>query len=164
MKKLPTVLLGFLSVLVLLFLVSTASTAMLLKLSPAADLGEGVVLHSQTTQQNDLTIVDETLCYPDSATADTCTADRVKTLYHGDTLIGQIVFRVTFTYDGTQVSVKEKALLQADTFSGWRIRQTELTADGGSVTLTGRLSKWLVMNVGFSMGLTCDATGTISCS
>lgn len=161
MKKL-LISLGML--FVLLFGITAASTAMLWNMSPAADLGEGVVLYTRQTTQEGLTVVDEAIYYPEEAPANTVTADRVKQLYHGDTLVGQMVFRVTFAYDGTRVTVQSQELLRAEGFDHWHIRKTKLGSQDGTVTATGRLSKWLVLNIDFAMTLTCDPAGNISCT
>ena len=90
------------------------------------------------------------------------TATRRQTYKKGDTVIGIIAFRATFRYDGSSVSVISKSVTQTDTYDGYSYSQTSFTSSGGTVTLEGKLSKLLVINLSFSMSLTCDKNGNLS--
>ncbi len=53
-------------------------------------------------------------------------------------------------------------MTNTDTYNGWSYIQDSLTSSGGTVTLNGKLTKWLILSNSFTMTLTCDANGNIS--
>ena len=75
-----------------------------------------------------------------------------------------IAFSATYRYDGSSVSVISKTVIQTDVYNGWTFTQKSFTSSGGTVTLTGKLSKWLIFNNSISMSMTCDKNGNISYS
>lgn len=79
-------------------------------------------------------------------------------------MIAVIAFTATYRFDGTSVSVVEKTVTQTDTYGGWGYKQTLFSSSGGTVTLEGKLSKWLVFNNSISMSMTCDKNGNITYS
>lgn len=129
----------------------------------AASVNRGEVISSaKTITEDGLTIVDEVILYPQQARSRTRTADRIRSFYDGDTLIGEIAFRATFSYDGSTVSVVSKSVIQTDTYEGWSYKQNSFTSSGGTVTLDAKLTKLLIFNSSFTMGLSCDVNGNIT--
>lgn len=92
----------------------------------------------------------------------TRTAAHQEKYYDGDTLIADIVITGTFRYTGTSVSVVSKELTKAATYDGWSFKQSSFTSSGGTITLTGKLTKLLIFNANVNMSLTCDKNGNIS--
>ncbi len=126
----------------------------------------GTVLFCGEEQlDNGLTVTSEVVEYAQARTTHEKTAVYKKTFKDGDTVIAIIAFEATFHYDGTSVSVASKSITQTDTYNGWSFKQSSFTSSGGSVTLTGKLTKWLIFNSStFTMVLTCDKNGNISYS
>lgn len=123
-----------------------------------------VILHREETLSNGITVIDEIVEVSQTrATGKTCT--RTNTFKDGDTVIAVITFQATFKFDGTTVSVLSKSVTQTDTYAGWAFHQSSFTSSGGTVTLTGKLTKWLIFNSStFTMSLTCDKDGNVSYS
>lgn len=120
------------------------------------------VIHSELTElEDDITVLDE-IIVTSSLRASSKTATRRKTITKGDTVIGIIAFQATFRYDGSSVSVTSKSVTQTDTYDGYSYQQTSFTSSGGTVTLEGKMSKLLVLNIPFTMSLTCDKNGNLS--
>ena len=144
-------------ILCLFILLSVAVSA------SAAPVDNGTVLISEeTTLEDGLTCIDEVILYPQQARASTRTAERRKTFYDGDTLIAVIAFTANYRFDGSSVSVLSKTVTQTDTYESWTYSQESFTSSGGTVSLTGKLKKWLIFSDSFTMSLTCDANGNIS--
>ena len=80
----------------------------------------------------------------------------------GDTVIGIVTIQATFRYDGSTVSVVSKSVTQVETYEGWNYVQSSFTSSGGSVVLSAKLTKWIVLNTSFTMTLSCDKNGKIS--
>ena len=55
-----------------------------------------------------------------------------------------------------------KRVNQADTYEGWSYKQNSFTSSGGTITLDAKLTKLLVMNIPFTITLSCDKDGNIS--
>ena len=142
-----------LCVLFLLFLPNYAS----------AEVNDGgtVIFSKTSTLEDGLTVVDEIIEHPQGRSTDK-NYTRRKSFYDGDTLIATIAFTATFRYDGSAVSVVSKSVTQTDTYESWSYKQDSFTSSGGTVALSGRLTKWLIFNSSFSMGLVCDVNGNIS--
>ena len=129
----------------------------------AASNNERTVVFSETTTLADgLTVVDELIDYPQQARASVRTSERRKSIYDGDTLIAVIAFKASFSYDGSSVSVLSKTVTQTDTYESWTYSQESFTSSGGTVTLAGKLKKWLIFSNSFTMSLTCDVNGNTS--
>lgn len=129
--------------------------------SAEVDNGDIVIFTEETIMEGGLTVVDEVIEHTQTrASAKNYT--RRKSFYDGDTLIATIAFTATFHYDGSTVSVASKSVTQTDTYEGWSYKQDSFTSSGGTVTLSGKLTKWLIFNSSFSMGLVCDVNGNIS--
>ena len=118
-----------------------------------------------TTKETDLgdgiTLIEEIIEYPHARTTARTVLKR-GTIKNGDTVLAVIAFQATFHYDGTTVSVASKTVTQTDTYEGWNYKQTSFTSSGGTVTLTGKITKLLVLNQPFSLSVTCDKNGNIT--
>ena len=118
----------------------------------ATPVEDGNVLISEVSILEDgLTCVDEVILYPQQARASTQTAERRKTFYKDDVLIAVIAFKANFSYDGSPVSVLSKTVTQTDTYESWTYSQESFTSSGGTVTLAGKLKKWLIFSNSFTM-------------
>ena len=76
--------------------------------------------------------------------------------------IAEIWIDATFRYDTQTVSVVSKSISKCETYDGWSFKQSSFTSSGGTVTLTGKLTKLLVLNANINISLTCDENGNIS--
>lgn len=146
-----------LSLIICLCLILSFPTA-----THAAEKGN-TIYYKETDLGNGLTVIDEIIECPQSRTTYGKTVNRSGTFKDGDTVIAVIVFQATFHYDGTSVSVASKSVIQNDTYEGWSFKQSSFTSSGGTVSLTGKLTKWLIFNsTTFTMSLTCDKDGNIT--
>ena len=144
--------------LVSIILCLTVMAGMLL---PTHATAQKEVLSSTKVVLEDGTVVtDEIILYPE--TRANKTAERKKTFTRNDVVIGVVSFKATFSYSSSIVYVVSKSVTQSDTYDGWSYNQESFTASGGTVTLSGKLSKLLVMNVSFDMSMTCDKSGNIT--
>lgn len=124
---------------------------------------ENVLYYQEMDLGNGITMIDEVVECPQARTIYGKTAKRTRTFKDGDTVIAVIAFQATFHYDGTTVIVASKSIVQEDTYNGWSFKQESFTANGGTVSLTGKLTKWLILNSEtFTMSLSCDKDGTIT--
>lgn len=124
---------------------------------------ENVLYYQETDMGNGITMIDEVVECPQARTIYGKTAQRTRTIKDGDTVIAVIAFQATFHYDGTTVIVASKSIVQEDTYEGWSFKQESFTANGGTVSLTGKLTKWLILkSETFTMSLSCDKDGTIT--
>ena len=113
--------------------------------------------------ENGIRVVEEIIVSSSAARATAKDATKKQTFYEGDTVIAIIAFQATFRYDGSTVSVLSQSVTQTDTYSGWSYSQNSFTSSGGTVTLSGKLTKWLIFNpTNFTMSLTCDVNGNLS--
>ena len=80
-------------------------------------------------------------------------------LAEGETLesLCKEVFPVIF-----DAKIMAKRVNQADTYEGWSYKQNSFTSSGGTITLDAKLTKLLVMNIPFTITLSCDKDGNIS--
>lgn len=147
------------------FLILIVCVAMLLTLSVSASATSNdgtVIFHEETLTDDGLIVIDEVILYNQYARATNRTAERRRSFYDGDTLIAVIAFTATFRYHGSSVSVVSKSVTQTDTYESWSYKQNSFTSSGGTVTLSGKLTKWLIFNNSFTMGLVCDVNGNVS--
>lgn len=123
----------------------------------------GMVLLSRTEEllENGLTMVEEKY-EASQARSSTKTGYVTRNFYDGSTLIATITLQATFRYDGSSVSVVSRSVTQSDTYDGWSYVQNSLTASGGTVTLSAKLTKWIILNTSFTMTLECDEDGNIT--
>lgn len=89
-------------------------------------------------------------------------ASKYREYTYNDEVIARIEISCVFRYDGSAVSVVSKSISQCDTYNGWSFKQSSFTSSGGTVTLTGKLNKFLILNASVNMSLTCDKNGNIS--
>lgn len=120
-----------------------------------------VLSSKETDLGNGITLIEELIEYPQARLTGR-TAVKRGTIKNGDTVLAVIAFQATFHYDYTTVTVASKAVTQTDTYEGWSYKQTSFTSNGGTVTLTGKITKLLVLNQSFTLSLTCDAYGNIT--
>ena len=120
------------------------------------------LIYSNVNQlDNGITVVEEVFDVSQSRSTDKTYVRRSTFTRDGET-IAVIAFNATYRYDGTAVSVISKSVTQTDTYNGWSFNQKSFTSSGGTVTLTGKLTKWLVLNTDISMAMTCDKNGNVS--
>lgn len=75
--------------------------------------------------------------------------------------LDDITIHATFKFDGSGVKVISKEIVQCSTYDGWKFSQTGFTSSGGTVTLSGKLSKGL-SSKSISLSLSCDKNGNLS--
>lgn len=126
-----------------------------------ADESSQVIWYQESQFSEGITFIDE-LIETSQARSSSKTYTRNRTITKDGTTIGVIAIRGTFTYDGSTVSVTSKSIAQADTYEGWSYRQNTFTSSGGTITLDAALTKLLVLNIPFTMTLSCDENGNIS--
>jgi hypothetical protein len=114
------------------------------------DLGDGITVVQELTVQN-------------AARSTSRTVTNKETFYSGSTKIAVIAITGTFRYDGSTVSVTSKSVSQSDTYDSWSFSQSSFTSSGGTISLSGKLTK-VLKSVSVSMTLSCDKDGTISYS
>lgn len=120
------------------------------------------VIYREETILEDGTVVTDEIIVTTNARATQKTATRRKTFTKSDETIAVIAFQATFRYDGSSVSVVSKSVTQTDTYDGWNYSQTSFTSSGGTVTLSGKLTKLLIVSQSFTFSLTCDKNGNLS--
>lgn len=120
-----------------------------------------VLSQTTTVLENGITFTDTITVYSQTRSKDT-KGNKTRTFKDGDTVIAIITIEGTFRYDGSTVSVLSKAVTQADTYDGWNYKEKSFTSSGGTITLEGKLTKWLVFNNSFTMTLSCDKNGNLS--
>lgn len=126
----------------------------------AADQGE-LILHRKTVLDCGIECVEEVTVYSNTR-ATQKRAEIKRTFTRDNTTIAIIAYEAVFQYDGSTVSVVSKSITQVDTYDGWSFKQNSFTSSGGTVTLTGKLSKLLILNTSVNLTLTCDKSGNIS--
>lgn len=118
---------------------------------------------AQTTvdEDADITYTDR-LIIDETSRSSTRTATLERTFEKGDTVIAIIAITAKFSYNGSSVSVLSKSVSRTSTYNGWSFTQNSLTSSGGSVTLSGKLTKFLNAKVPVDMTLSCDKNGNIT--
>lgn len=142
---------GFLCIAVLIALVVPVH---------AADVSTPI-MRSETVLEDGTVVVTEVFDLSSTRSTDKTYANTKKIVRDGTT-IGIIAITATFRYDGSTVSVVSKSVSQTDTYDGWSYKQNSFTSSGGTVTLDAKLTKLLILNVPFTMTLSCDKDGNIS--
>ena len=120
------------------------------------------VIYCEETVLEDGTVVRDEIIVTANARATQKTATRRKTFTKDDETIAVIAFKATFQYNGSSVSVVSKSVTQTDTYNGFSYSQTSFTSSGGTVTLSGKLTKYLIFTQSFTFSLTCDKNGNLS--
>lgn len=119
--------------------------------------------YQETVLDNGIVVIDEVFRENNGrSTEDTYT--RKRTFTDDGVTIAVIKLTATFRYDGSTVSVVSASVTQADTYEGWSYVRSSLTTSGGTVTLDAKLTKLLVLEIPFTMTITCDKNGNISYS
>ena len=116
---------------------------------------------SKTDLGNGITLTKEIILHSQPRVTERTATARL-TIDNNGTTLARIAFQATFRYDYTSVWVVSKSVTQTDTFEGWNYRQSSFTSSGGTVTLTGKITKLLVLSHPFDLTLTCDAYGNVS--
>lgn len=124
---------------------------------------ETVVYTSETDLGNGI-MCTETITVSDgfSRIAGTKTGSRTKTYTYYDKLIAEIAITATFTYNGVLAGVTSMSISKCETYDGWKFQQTSFAPSGGTLSLTGKLTKLFFPNVDVNISLTCDKNGNIS--
>lgn len=122
-----------------------------------------VVLSTQETVTEDgLTITDELTILPQTRSTTSISATLTRKFSRAGVSIATIAITGKFKYTGTSVSVTSKSVSQADTYNGWSYTRNSFTSSGGTITLTGKLTKLLTPSASFTMKLSCDKDGNVS--
>lgn len=88
-------------------------------------------------------------------------AEKTRTVKDGTTVIAEITIEGVFSYDGYTSDVLSKSVTRADTYDGWRYTQNSFIENGGTITLSGKITKQIYSH-SFTLSLSCDAQGNIS--
>lgn len=117
--------------------------------------------YEETQLENGIIIIDEIYIYHTARSLDK-TVVRKKSVKDGDTLIAVIAISGVFRYDGSTVAVLSKSVTQCDTYESWEYSQKSFKSENGTIKLSAKLTKYVIMNMTFTMTLTCDKDGNIS--
>lgn len=113
---------------------------------------------------NGLTIETRIVDITQTRATDVKTYECTQTLREDGEIIAVIVFEATFVYNGVTVGIMSKKVTSVNTYNGWSYQQISFTGANGTVTLTGRLVKGIILTDDFSLSITCDKDGNISSS
>ena len=134
--------------------------------SPALAVEEGasdkVVWSNQESLDNGITMIREIVVSGVETRSTSKTYTDKRTYVKDDVTIAEIWVTATFQYDGSTVSVTSKSISKCETYDGWSFKQSSFTSTGGTVTLTGKLTKLIVLKADVSISLTCDKNGNVS--
>ena len=133
-------------------------------LVPAAaqDTVSAQTVSTQTIDLGDGWTVTEELIINDQARTASRAATKKQSFSKNGEAIADIAITGVFRYDGSTVSVSSKVVSQKDTYNGWSFTQNSFTSSGGTITLTGKLTKPLRVSGSVNIKLTCDKNGNIS--
>ena len=133
-------------------------------LVPAAaqDTVSAQTVSTQTIDLGDGWTVTEELIINDQARTASRSATKKQSFSKNGEAIADIAITGVFRYDGSTVSVSSKVVSQKDTYNGWSFTQNSFTSSGGTITLTGKLTKPLLVSGSVNMKLSCDKNGNIS--
>lgn len=111
----------------------------------------------------DVTVVTEIFEINSAARSSETDGTARKTYYdRDDNVIAVIAITGTFSYDGSTVKVASKSITREDTYDGWKFSKSSFTGSGGTIRLSGKLTKTGETSVSVSLSLTCDKNGNIS--
>lgn len=131
-------------------------------ISPAsATERQNTFLYTEYSLEDGIVVIDEVIEHPQSR-SNSKEYTRRKTLVKDDVVIAIISIHGSFQYDGSSVTVVSKSVTQTDTYDGWSYKQNSFTSSGGTITLSAKLTRLLVLNIPFTMTLSCDKDGNIS--
>lgn len=127
----------------------------------SATENENIIFYDQYTTKDGITVTCELIEHPQMR-SNTKGYTYRRSFEKDNTVIGAIAIHGSFQYDGNTVSVVSKSVTQTNTYDGWKYKQNSFTSSGGTITLDAKLTKLLVMNIPFTMTLSCDKNGNIS--
>lgn len=104
----------------------------------------------------------EELIVQDQARTASKSANRTQTFKKSGVKIAEIGVTGVFRYDGSTVSVTSKIVSPKTTYDGWSFSQSSFTSSGGTIKLSGKLTKLLNTSVPVSITLSCDKDGNIT--
>lgn len=120
-----------------------------------------IIWHEESQFSDGIVFIDEVI-ERSQVRSTSKTYTRSRTITKDGTTIGIIAICGTFSYDGSTVSVVSKSVTQSDTYEGWSYKQNAFTSAGGTITLEAAFTKLFVLNIPFTMTLSCDKNGNIS--
>lgn len=123
-----------------------------------------VLSTQQFVTDDGITITQELIIQPQTRATYSTTASLKSTFTRSGATIAIIAITGTFKYTGTSVSVTSKSVSQKDTYNGWSFNQSSFTSSGGTIKLTGKLTKLLLSSTSFTMTLSCDKNGNLTSS
>lgn len=126
-----------------------------------ATRGEEIIYSAQTELENGIICLDMITVSSSLLRSQDKTATRSQTFLRDGTTIAEISITGTFRYDGSTISVVSKSISKCQTYDGWKFTQSSFTSSGGTITLTGTLSK-LLLKTNVNISLSCDKDGNIS--
>lgn len=94
------------------------------------------------------------------ARSSTITSTHSRSYTNDGKLIAEIAVTGTFRYDGRAVSVLSKSISKCTTYDGWSFQKSSFISSGGSIVLTGTLTK-SGKSVDVFISLSCDPDGNI---
>lgn len=121
-----------------------------------------VVWHSQEQLDDGIIVVREIVVNSAESRSMSRAYTDKRTYTRDGTVIAEIWIDATFRYDGNTVAVVSKSISKCETYNGWSFKQSSFTSSGGTVKLSGKLTKLLVLNANVNITLTCDKNGNIS--
>lgn len=140
----------------LLLLVSLAVPA------AAVDSAPEQTVSTHTVDLGDGWTMTEELIVQDQARTASKSANRTQTFKKSGVKIAEIGVTGVFRYDGSTVSVTSKIVSPKTTYDGWSFSQSSFTSSGGTIKLSGKLTKLLNTSVPVSITLSCDKDGNIT--
>lgn len=144
------------------FVVLLCAILLVGSIHPCSATEEQVIYSTEEFWDGDVRVVEVIYLSVDSTYATDKTYTRQREYYYGDTLIADIAITGTFRYTGSSVSVVSKSVSRSETYDGWSFKQSSFSSSGGTIALTGKLTKLLIFNADVNMSLTCDKNGNIS--
>lgn len=144
------------------FVVLLCAILLVGSIHPCSATEEQVIYSTEEFWDGDVRVVEVIYLSVDSTYATDKTYTQQREYYYGDTLIADIAITGTFRYTGSSVSVVSKSVSRSETYDGWSFKQSSFSSSGGTITLTGKLTKLLIFNADVNMSLTCDKNGNIS--
>ena len=121
-----------------------------------------LIFYEEKALEDGITQITTVTVSESPARAGTKTAIRKDVFENGSTEIAIIQLTGTFTFNGSTVSVVSKSISRCETYAGWNFQQSAFTSSGGTIRLTGKLTKLIVLNYNVEMTLSCDKDGNIS--
>ena len=123
--------------------------------SQVISLGNGITIEDVLTAKDNQSILSST-------TPKGRTATRTQSIKDKGSTVVVITVQASFRFDGSTVTTVSKSVTRKDTYDGWKYVENSFTANGGCVTLDGKITKHLVLNIPFKFSITCDKNGNIS--